>query len=120
MAIGLDDLKNLKKKKRSTKDTRPSTSTPVSTRLPSKPWSNRGLQSAAKMRRAESDSHMNQDWLEIQGQSLFLMDLNFQYEQIAEDTGRRLHKQLAYVERNVLDSLDKIKNFWGFITAQKK
>jgi hypothetical protein len=115
MAIGLEDLK----KRRQLMKIAPAPAKTEVSRMPSRPWSNRGFHKAAALRASESDFHMNEDWLSMQDQSLFLVDISLQNELIDGKKGLQLHKKLASLEQNILDSVERVKNFWGFITVKK-
>lgn len=117
MSLGLNDLKKRSSPKKS--ETKPSEilRDDLRTSIAIKPWSNRGLAKAGLSRKQSvgSDHHINEDWIEIQGQSFFWLHLNFDFEHLHEETDLRLQKQLSGFEKKLLSSFDKVKNFVQFI-----
>ncbi len=116
MAIGLDDLKNFKKRRHAKKATAVATAK-EELRMPSRPWSNRGLHKAASFKTTSSDFHMNEEWLTTQGH--LVADISLEAEQLTRRSGLQLQHVLASFEQNILSSTDKVKNLWSFLTAKK-
>ena len=116
MAIGLDDLKKFKKRRQEKRET---AAAPAKNelRMPSRPWSNRGLHKAASFRETNADFHMNEEWLTTQ--SHLVADISFETEQRTQGSGLQLQNLLATLEQNILSSTDKVKNIWSFLTAKK-
>ncbi len=120
MSLGLDDLR---KRNSSKKSVTPAADTKKEdVRQSIKPWSNRGLARAGVSRKQAVgiDFHINEDWIEIQAQSFFWLNLNFSFEHLHVETDLKLQRRLSALDRKLMSSVDKFKNFVRFfgISAQ--
>ena len=121
MSLGLDDLKKRKTTKRTEKKVAAKSDAidGLRSNLAIKPWSNRGLAKAGVSRKqvVGIDFHVNEDWIEIQTQSFFWLNLNFEFEHLHEETDLRLQRKLSAFQKQILSSVDKVKSivrFFGF------
>lgn len=117
MSLGLDDLRRRSSAKKVASKPEEKIREEFRAKLPIKPWSNRGLAKAGVSRKLAIgiDSHVNEDWIEIQDQIFFWLNLNFDFNILHEDTDLKLQRTLLAFERKLLGSADKVKNFVRFI-----
>lgn len=120
MSLGLDDLKKRNALKKAT--TKSDIREDLRSDIAIKPWSNRGLAKAGVSRKQAIgvDFHVNEDWIEIQAQSFFWLNLNFEFEHLHEETDLRLQRQLSAFEKQILSSVEKVKNFGRFFGFSPK
>lgn len=118
MSLGLDDLK--KRNLAHNSAAKSSTAKPEKSindlRQSIKPWSTRGLAKLGVSRKQTIgvDFHINEDWIEIQGQSFFWLNLNFSFDHLHEETDLRFQRKLSAFEKKFSSSFDKVKNFVSF------
>ena len=120
MSLGLDDLRKRNSSKKTVAPAAEKAKEGV--RQSVKPWSNRGLAKAGVSRKQAVgiDFHINEDWIEIQAQSFFWLNLNFSFEHLHEETDLRLQRRLSALERKLMSSVDKVKNFVRFFGFSAK
>jgi hypothetical protein len=124
MSLGLDDLKKRSSTKKRVEDAQPQTAAKSREdfRNAIKPWSNRGLARAGVSRKQSVgfDFHINEDWIEIQAQSFFWINLNFDFEHLHEETGLRLQRKLSAIDKKIVSSVEKLKNLVRFFGLSTK
>ena len=114
MSLGLEDLK----KKTASKAKAP---TAAEERKLMKPWSHSGLSKTGSSRKQEVgvNFHINEDWIEIQGESIFWFDLNFEFGQAHDKSNLMIHARLTQIENKILGSFEKVKNLFHFFGLSK-
>ncbi len=117
MSLGLDDLKKRSKpKKAQSEKVNSEPQEDLRSNIAVKPWSNRGLAKAGVSRKQAVgvDFHVNEEWIEIQSQSFIWLNLNFEFEHLHEETDLKLQRRLLKIEKQILNSVDRVKNFIQF------
>ena len=117
MSLGLDDLKKRVPSKKTSIAPEEVAREELRSSIAIKPWSNRGLAKAGVSRKQAIgvDFHINEDWIEIQGQSFIWLNLNFEFEHLHEETDLKLQRKLSAFEKKLMTSVEKVKNFVQFI-----